>query len=98
MKRKKNSLVGSAVQKNNIQNGGKFKAKDSRLYLFYVPRRLKTSVLTRGAHGMTQTVGDTRLTHASCRQRTDVALEVRYSSYEHHVQFAKHNVQENVPG
>jgi hypothetical protein len=38
----------------------------------------------------------TRLTYASGRQRTDVALEVRYSSYIHHVQFAKHNVQENV--
>jgi hypothetical protein len=40
----------------------------------------------------------TRLTYASCRQRTDAALEVRYSSYKHHVQFVKHNIQESVPG
>ena len=74
-KEKKKSLVGRAVQKNNIQNGGKFKARDSRFYLFYIPRRPKTSVLARTAHEMTLLFGGTRLIYASSRQRTDAALE-----------------------
>ena len=56
LKRKKKSLVDSAVQKNNIQEDGKFRATDSRLYLFYIPRRLQTSVLARTAHEMTRTI------------------------------------------
>jgi hypothetical protein len=54
--KKKNPFVGSAMQNNNVQNGAKFRARDSRLYLFYISRRLKTSVLARTAHEMTRIV------------------------------------------